>query len=212
MRRFGETDIYRRYIATMTSAYYNRTDIRMFVEMLLTLIAIIVFTLFAIRPTLTTIGGLTSEISNKKETIQILDTKIEAITKAQEVLGAEQARIETLMQAVPTQATPTSFLAQIEKIVAKNEVRMVSANMKNIPLLENPIGEAQSIEYLISLEGDLPAILNAKNDIERMRRPSRFSTIGLATRETDDGSLTIVLSFSGNLPYLVKEETLEVSR
>ena len=60
----------------MSKAYEDREDIRVFIELLLTLVAVFVFSVFAIRPTLNTIGGLTQEISSKKETIDIMDKKI----------------------------------------------------------------------------------------------------------------------------------------
>lgn len=197
----GEMQLYRRYVAQMTQAYNQREDIRAFVELLLTLSAIFVFSLFAIRPTLKTIGGLTQEISSKKETIQVMDQKISDIQTAQQVYNQNSSVLPLLLQAVPQEADVSSQIKQIEKITTNSQVAITQFSIQPVPLkggeLDNP-GE-KSVSYVLTLSGSFDGLLNSLKSIEDMRRGSLFSSQLISISDGTAQSLSITLS--GEIPY-----------
>ncbi len=67
---------YRSYFLNVLNLYKRKEDLRMFLEIMLSLSAISFFSIFALRPTFLTIATLLKEINAKKGTIITMDTKI----------------------------------------------------------------------------------------------------------------------------------------
>jgi len=57
------------YFLNISSQYSKKQDVRMFMELLLSLATVSLFAVFAIRPTLITIAELYKEIQGKKTTV-----------------------------------------------------------------------------------------------------------------------------------------------
>jgi len=79
-----------RYVRTKQLAqraireYNEKPALRAYMELFLTLLAISLFGLFAIRPTVKTIGNLIKEIEAKNETLKIMDEKINNLNIAKD--------------------------------------------------------------------------------------------------------------------------------
>jgi len=74
---------YQRLFWKNYNLFKEREDIRNYVELVLSLISIIIFAVFALRPTILTIIELNKEIKTKEETVKQMDTKIKNLQKAQ---------------------------------------------------------------------------------------------------------------------------------
>lgn len=194
------TQLYRKYIAQMANAYRSRADIRVFVELLLTISAVIVFCLFAIRPTLVTIGGLVTEIDQKKQTISTMDTKIENIVKAQELFGREADRLALLETAVPRQPELTEFIIQIEAIALKNSVSIYGITTTGVNIYEAPSAGQKSVGYIVTFTGAYTNLLSTLNDIENLRRPSDVGSAGFSL-DTNTEVPALFLSVEAMIPY-----------
>src|SRR3989304_3851030 len=112
--------VYRRYLNQAAGVYQARQDIRVFTELVLTLFTVIVFGLFAIKPTLTTIARLSAEIKDKKEILVKTNTKITNLGLAQGVFGTQISNIEILKRAIPEASITDEIIVQIEAIARKN--------------------------------------------------------------------------------------------
>src|SRR4030042_1069686 len=64
-------------LAKTLNAYSQRPNLKAYLELFLSLITVVVFGVFAIRPTIITIGKLLKEIKAKEETVVIMNQKIE---------------------------------------------------------------------------------------------------------------------------------------
>lgn len=203
MRNQSNNLLYRKYIAALATAYRDRSDIRMFIEMLLTSAAIFMFSIFAIRPTLVTIGGLTTEISEKHETIATMDTKIANIIAAQDLYTQNATRLSLLDTAVPAAPTVAEYIKQIEQVATTHSVEVFSLTTSNIPI-STPVGTEnteQKIVFNITFTGEYPGLLATLKDLENLRRPLMPTTTSLSLDESSDAGAKIYLSVVGDIPY-----------
>lgn len=203
--RQSNTQLYRKYIAQLATTYQNRSDIRMFIEMLLTSAAVFMFSVFAIRPTLVTIGGLTTEISGKRETISTMDTKIANLITAQDLFTQNSGKIALLDTAIPAEPTIGSYVRQIEVISTAHSVAIFNMSTGNIPIdviSGGASGEAeQKISFNVTFNGTYSNLLATLKDLENLRRPVLVLTSALSIDESSTNSSQLYLSVSGDIPY-----------
>lgn len=176
----------------------------MFVEMLLTSAAVFLFSVFAIRPTLITIGGLTTEISEKKQTISTMDTKIANLISAQDLFTQNSDKIALLDTAVPAEPTIGSYVKQIETISAAHDVTIFTLSTGNIPIDVAAAGvpdAEQKIPFTVTFNGAYSNLLATLKDMESLRRPLLAATSALSIDESNTGSSQLYLSVSGDIPY-----------
>ena len=101
---------YKDFFLNTLLIYRKRPDLKMFLEASLSLITILVFLLFALRPTLITIATLVREIKGKEELVAGLDQKIANLDAAEVVYSQEEQRINRVREAVPVSPEPDVFL------------------------------------------------------------------------------------------------------
>jgi len=205
--------IYKKYLDNISSFYQNRQDIKLFTEMLLSIAASIIFALFAIRPTLVTIAQLYKQIESKKQTLAIMDQKIQDLSQAEAIYEREKQKINTLNSAIPEQPDLETFIRQIEGIAQKNSVILTNLSINSVPLIgtatqteENTEPETQStpgtqnLNVSLELSGVYPTLSPFLKDLESMRRPMlpQNTAIRLNTGET---SSVLSLSINGQVPY-----------
>ena len=109
---------YKTYFLNISSQYSKKADVRVFMELLLSLATVSLFAIFAIRPTLITIAELFKEIQGKKTTVAQLDEKIKNRAASSDVyiegpvhkLEMGDAAIQEFLQAIQELWKP--YLAQ----------------------------------------------------------------------------------------------------
>jgi len=174
----------------------------MFTEFLLTALAIFVFAVFAIRPTLITIGALTSEISEKEDTVQKLETKINNLILAQENFTRETARLNLLSTAVPIEPEIASYVKQIESIAATHSVEVYGFTTGAAPIAITPDQSDSELQVhvTITFTGTYANLVATLKDLENLRRPIQLSSGGLSVDEST-GSTIIYLTATGEIPF-----------
>ena len=78
---------YKSFFLNVLAIYKQRTDLHLFSEILLSLITILLFGIFAIRPTLLTIAQLVKDIRGKEATLALMDQKINSLNRARAILA-----------------------------------------------------------------------------------------------------------------------------
>jgi len=214
----ANSQLYRKYIHELVNVYRERSDVRAFTEILLSVLAIFVFGSFAIRPTLVTITGLNVEINSKRDTLATMDAKIDNIIAAQQLYETNRDVINLLSTAVPEKATPLEYASQIETIAAARNVELISFTVDNAAIFgdapvateqelaegEEPIQE-KSLPTSISVQGTYADIFGFQTDIERMRRPVKPEAFLLVLSNIEDEE-SLLLTLSGEIPYLPAKE------
>lgn len=121
---------YKSYFSSIISKYKNRDDIKNYIEIVLSLITVAIFSLFALRPTLLTIAELLKQIDQNSKLIQEMDKKIQNITRAQVLNDRERTKIEMLSKLIPNGINSEIVIKQIEELSKKNEVSISSINIE----------------------------------------------------------------------------------
>jgi hypothetical protein len=205
---------YREYFLNIVVLYKQRPNVRMFLEIMLSLATISFFSAFALRPTLLTIAQLLNEIEAKEEVIAKLDTKIENIGIAEGVYTSEAPRIPFTVQSVPTNPSVEILTRQVEALAVANQVNLLGVSFGEVVLAGeekqaprsdseiSPLPEgAAPVTFSISVTGSYQSLFNFLSSLENLRRPIRIDTTGMTASVTEEGK-KIVLLVSGRVPYL----------
>lgn len=195
---------YKSYFLNISDLYRKKMDLRMFLEMLLSLATISFFGIFALRPTLLTISELVVEIKSKKDTIAAMDTKINNLENAQQILLRETSRLSLLNTSVFDTPKPEVIARQFEGLSNKNIVKILGLSIEKTklkPLPEN----SEAINLSVSATGPYQGLYSFLKDIENLRIPIQIDTFQMgATKAENETFLTLVIS--GRIPYLGNHE------
>lgn len=208
----SQTIKYKRYFSDIRNFYEQRQDVKMFMEILLSLLTIGLFAVFAIRPTFLTIGQLLTEIQNKEETLSKLTSKIQNLRQAQEVYGANTTALALLDTAIPTSPSVDLGVRQIEGVAKKNQVTLSGVSVSETPLkgerkpaksekevLVLPNG-AEGVTLSFNVSGSYTNLLTFLSDIQNLRRPIVIDQVLVISSPTSNGN-KITLTVSGRSIY-----------
>lgn len=195
-------------ISTALYSFYKKPVAKVSLELFVSVLAIIFFSVFAIRPTLNTMAKLVKEIEDKKELEQQLQRKIAALATAQDEYQRSKEKIVLLDQAIPTQPLLVTSLKVIEKIAAENNVVINGVKVSDIPEEKPPTTlnaeKLSRIDLYLSLVmiGDYPSIRNFIGALHQYRRSMiveevKFSTDGNITTKFLRANLSIRLPYFG---------------
>ena len=147
----------RRYFRFLSDTYQKKPVVKTSVELLLTLLTISFFAVFAIRPTVLTIAQLVADVRAQTQIKRQLDEKLQNIQKAQALSKQEQTRLAFLDQALPAGPKPDLLVRQIEGLANANGLVLESLSIGKLALYETkataggPQGKFSSFEVSLSL-------------------------------------------------------------
>ena len=75
----GQYYRYKDYFLNIVALYKQRRDLRAFLEVILSLSTVIIFVVFALKPTALTIISLYNEIKVKKDTLRVYNAHLESV-------------------------------------------------------------------------------------------------------------------------------------
>lgn len=165
-----------RSLKVVLAKFYRQPVAKVSTELFVSLAVVAFFAVFAIRPTLITIGELISEIEAKEELAERLQSKVVALTTAQEAYQRFLPRIDLLNEAIPTQPRFVNTLKIIEKIASENNIIIQSASVTRIPdeemLLDIDHKTVDQTDFVIELAvmGDYPSIRDFVGELQNIRR------------------------------------------
>lgn len=208
---------YTRYFQEIKKTYAKHPEVRRGIELLLTLLAISFFTVFAIRPTVNTIAELLSTIRTQEEISAKLDQKIKNLTTAKNLYTQEQANIALLDEGLTKTAFPEKYLRQIEGLAGVSNVTISSFNLDEVQLIGKPDAavakerdkslpegiEEQNTTFAVS--GNYTAVISFLEAVEKLRIPFTVSSFSLSPA-SDTGNSNFILNFSGFFPYSLNAE------
>lgn len=203
---------YQRYFFNIVAIYKKRQDLRAFLEILLSLGTIIIFIAFALRPTFLTISNLLVELREKEQTVADMDTKIQNLGVAQNLLSQYQTEISTLNSAIPSSPSPEGAIRQLQGVAQSRNVSILGITTGEIifsgpgePKRDDSLKKLPEGSKAFGLSGsfsgsylDLSAFIT---DMENLRRPFIIDSLTFNTVESEGGS-SLVLSISGRVIYI----------
>lgn len=207
---------YKSFFLNVVTQYKNRSDLKAYLEILLSLVTISIFSIFALRPTLLTIAGLITEIEDKKEVIAEMDTKIENLSKAQILFDRNRQEITLLENfVIPKEPNTDIFARQIEGLSNRHQVGVLSMSLGEANILGAESGsknkdekkdEPKQMEFSVSLTGgqeQYPLFFNFLKDFESLRTVTDINGLTLSLKDVRDlEQKNLTFTIDGNLPYI----------
>lgn len=160
-------------VSTLTD-FYKKPVARVSFELFISVIAVIFFAIFAIRPTLQTMADLVKEIQDKEELVKQLDSKLASLNTAQEQYGQYSDRFYLLDEALPKRPSLLNALKIIEKIASENGLIIQDITVSNLPdeKVTAQAGSAQRdfVSFNLTLAGEY---LNLRQLVESLIQSQR---------------------------------------
>jgi len=188
--------IYRRYLARVIKQYRERSGVRMYAELLLTLLAVVIFSVFAVRPTFTTIIALYNEIQLKEKTIEDMDKKINALATARSILEQEAERLELLSSAVPSAPRNDRYTREVQTVAQEAGGGVLSITTNDIVLMGN---SSKETPYTVTVGGNYQTLIATLNGLESLRQQILKERVDIRTEDTNTNAFNITLTVSGQL-------------
>jgi len=193
---------YKSYFLNILNLYERREDLKMFLEIILSLVTISFFSIFALRPTFLTISTLLKEINTKKETVIKMDTKIKNLQTAQNILSQESVRIPILKLSVPQFPQPQNFVHQIEGITSTAQVEVLGIRVDETQLKGDlPVKDQGEMSFSVSATGSFQNLFSFLKNLENLRSPVKINVLGISLAKQEAGNV-LTLVVTGKVPYL----------
>lgn len=185
----------------------------MFLELILSLSTMIIFIVFALKPTILTIVSLYKEINQKRSTLSSLNQKITDLQTAANVYDQSQDFIPNVNAAVFGNPEPDTVSKQLLGLASKNGANLLGISIGQTIILGKsttvrgtsdvkPLPEnAQSMPVSISIRGNYSSLLGFIKDIENLRIPIKVDTLSIGSSQTQEGNV-IVGVITARVPYL----------
>ncbi len=139
---------------------YGKDKIIIYLYLIFSLIAITVFGLFAIRPTLATISELHKEKADSKETLDKMTEKNQNL----QILAAHyqqiQSKLETVYRAIPTSPKIPELTRKIEVLANRNNLAIQSLSTGAIELYPAVRANSSLFSYTVTIN-----VLGDESDI-----------------------------------------------
>lgn len=203
---------YREFYLNISNLYKQRADLRAFLEIMLSIGTVIIFLVFALKPTALTIISLYNEIQEKKSTIAVLDTKINNLQTASGLLSENQNLIPDVDNSVSNAPQPDLISGQLQALATKDSVTILGVSIGQVTLVGNvevratgstdtlPNG-ANPMLLSVSARGDYANLVAFLKDIENLRLVTKIDGVGINSSTSDNQSV-IVTVVTGRVPYI----------
>lgn len=212
---------YRGFFLNILSVYNSKPNLRIYLELMLSLGTIVLFSAFAIKPTILTIIEINNEIKSKEETLTKLQKKIVDLRSASSLLQRESENLNLIDQAVPNNTELEKIIEQLETTATNSGVTIGSIGSSELLLkgsLEKtkttnetkPLPEgANELPITITARGDYPNLMAFSKAIENLRRPIRIDTYLFSASKSIEETKILTLTINGRFPYLINTETIK---
>ncbi len=209
----GQYYRYKELSLNLLAIYRQRSDLRAFLEIILSLVTLIIFTVFALKPTALTMISLTKEIKEKQDTLNGLNQKINDLQTANNVFIENQNIIPNIDASVFTLPQPDTISKQIMAVSQKDSVDVIGLNIGQLTMRgPNTIAKettdlkplpdgAQAINLSISVRGSYSNLILFLKDLENLRTPIKIDTMTISSTPQVEG-IAIVELINGRVPYL----------
>jgi hypothetical protein len=220
---------YKSFFLNIMAQYKERSDWKAYLEILLSLGTVTIFSIFALKPTILTIAELLKQIEEKKATVIQMDEKIKNISLAQTLFDKQRINIQLLQQtAIPKSSNADVFARQIEGLSVRHSVNLNNISLGKVSIVGPQTQSSQSaieiglkplpndsgqMSYLIVLEtsiGNYQGLANYLSDFENLRTPPKIDRIEFAIIEKTGGEEpeNMTITIAGRMPYLIGSSSI----
>lgn len=207
---------YKGFFLNIWALYDAKPNFRAYLEILMSLGAIIIFSIFAIKPTILTILDLNNEIRTKESINQKLSQKVTNLRLATNLLQAESENLNNIDQAVPNTATAEVLIRQLESLASANGLTITNFVASDVVLRgeyskkkrlddANPLSEnVKELDFSFSVTGEYQNLFNFFETLENLRRPIKVDTFTFNSTKSNEDVKIIILTITGRVPYSIQ--------
>jgi Tfp pilus assembly protein PilO len=170
---------YNRYFVDLGKIYQTKKG-RIYTGIIFSLITIIFFIIFAIRPTLITIAQLIKQTKDQKLVVTELEKKINNLAEAQKNYLTIGDDLNLVEEALPNKANLPLLTKEIETLARQAGISIINLRFNDINLLRTGTPQEGRIEVLFSFNGlgdyqNLKTFLNSLTTLRRILSIESFS-------------------------------------
>lgn len=203
---------YRGFFLNIADSYKKRPDIRAFLEIILSLLTVIIFLIFALKPTAVTIIDLMQQIKERRATLFGLTQKVTDLQTAGSIIQQNQNVIPDINIAVPDKPNPNILSEQMEGLAIKNSVNILGISINKIPITGDLTSKGTTkykalpdgvneMPFSVSVSGSYLNIISFIHDFDDMRIATKVDTLDINS-STGNNGLIVVAIISGRVPFL----------
>lgn len=203
---------YREFYLNIQALYKQRADLRAFLEIILSISTVIIFLIFALKPTALTIISLYNEIQGKQKTVAALDQKINNLVTASGLFAQNQNFIPDVDASVANAPRPDLITQQIQALAVKDSVAVMGIAIGQVTLVGTSVTQqvadqiplpdnAKEMDISVSIKGDYPNLDSFLKDFGNLRMVTKLDITGVNSSVTDKGTV-ITMVIAGRVPYL----------
>lgn len=197
-----ETKKYYRYY-TYIKPITKNPIVKTYGSTIFTLLSMVVFIFFAIKPTVETIAVLQKKINNAKITLDKANKKAAALSLAkdnyQKIDDSIKAKIETIL---PSTLEAKSLITVLEQISKRHEATISALQIQPLvitPRQKDAVGIVGEINFTFNIEGLYKNIVSLLQDLKSSARAVSIDRISV-TKSSSGGDLLV--SMNGKAYYL----------
>lgn len=188
--------------------FYKNPVARVSLELVFSILAVIFFAIFAVKPTLQTMSELVKEIEDKRALEEQLEQKIASLNTAQAQYQKFGSQFYLLDEAIPKTAELVEGLKIVEKIASENDLIIQGITISAVP---DELAKAdengfvrESLTFNVDLTGDYLKIRQFVEDLMASRRMTLVDQINFSLgSKRQQKNLNAIIRI--NLPYYRNE-------
>ena len=171
---------YQRYYANV-SRFYKKPVYNVPISLILSIVTIIIFVAFAIRPTLITIAELNKKIEDQTELAEKLQEKAVTLQTIQNQYFSIQDELGLLEKTLPSTDNVESFLEDVEAVAAEQGLPILNMNVLAPVVFEaSPSANEEilsSTPIVVNLEGDYQTLRNFLANVSQLPRVKKIKQV-----------------------------------
>lgn len=174
-----------KYLPTLP--YLNPERTQKFFSIVLTLIALSFFGIFAINPTISTIIKLKKEVSDSEFVGNQLDSKIKNLSLLRKQYVSLQNDLTTISDAIPREPDVHLLFAQLQTIAKTNSIKIKKLQNSEVEVLKNDKGlgkQYYSYPFSIGGQGTFQSISDFVRSITNMQRIIDIELFSITNQES----------------------------
>lgn len=168
-----------KYLELLPDFSQERTE--RFTSVILTLIALSVFGLFAINPTLSTIAKLQKEITDSEAISQKLEEKIAALASLQQAYNRLENDIPQVLESLPNSPFVPLLIGQIQSVAKDSNTHVSQIQNSEVELFKEgePAKKYYFYSFSITADGTYKNILRFMENITNIQRIVSIDTVSI---------------------------------
>lgn len=150
---------------------FEKEEVKAYTMAILSFFALSFFTLFAIKPTLSTLFTLKKQIADSEQLDKNLETKINSLLEVQGEFQGYKEDLNLVKEALPTYPKLPNLLRKIEGLANEQGIIITDLQVEGFELQEKTTSdEPLSFTFLLSIAGDYSQVEGFLKKLLNLRR------------------------------------------